>query len=104
VILVSAPAAYDPVFCFTRIKPEAGIAAPVAVEAAVRDACTHISFPDPDPLVIMVFHAGTFPDPPVYGIIQIAVPSIFTIPPREADRVIVPRDAEVVWLRPTRES
>jgi hypothetical protein len=55
-----------------------------------------MSFPDPDELVIVVFHAGTVPDPPVYGIIHIAVPSIFTVPPRAADRVIVPRLVEVV--------
>lgn len=93
---VSAPAVYAPVFCFTRINPVAGIAALVAVEAEVREAWTPISFPDHVPLVIVVFHAGTFPDPPVYGIIQTAVQSTLTAPPSAAEMVIVPRLVEVV--------
>lgn len=86
------------------MNPVAGIAAPVAVEAAVSAECTHISFPVPVPFVIVVFHAGTFQAHPVYGIIQIAVPSILTVPPREAEMVILPRVAEVFWFVPTRES
>lgn len=91
-----APAAYEPDFCFTLMNPDAGIAAPVAVDAAVSAECTHMSFPVPDEFVMVVFHAGTFPEPPVYGIIQIAVPSIFTVPQSAAEIVIVPRLVEVV--------
>ena len=38
VIPVKAPATYTPVFCFTLRNPVAGIAAPVAVEADVKEA------------------------------------------------------------------
>jgi hypothetical protein len=93
---VNAPAVYAPVFCFTRINPAAGIAAHVAVDAEVSEACTAISFPLPDPLVMTVFHAGTLPDPPVYGIIHIPVPNIFTTHPRDAEIVIEPRVADVL--------
>ena len=41
------------------------MAAPVAVEAAVSAECTPISLPEPVPLLMTVFHAGTFPLPPV---------------------------------------
>jgi len=37
------------------------MAAPVAVDAAVNEECTPISFHVPVPFVITVFHAGTFP-------------------------------------------
>lgn len=96
VIPVRSPATYAPDFCLTRKNHVTGIAAPVAVLAAVRDACTQMSLPVPVPFVMTVFHAGTVPAPTVYGIIQIAVPSIFTVPQSAAEIVIVPRLVEVV--------
>jgi hypothetical protein len=39
--------------------------------------------------VIVVFQAGTFPEPQVYGIIRIQVQSIFTAHPKDAESVIV---------------
>lgn len=78
------------------MNPDAGIAAPVAVDAEVREACTPMIFPEPVQFVITVFQAGTVPTHTVYGIIQIPVPSIFTVPQRDAEIVIVPRVVEVV--------
>ena len=82
--------------CLIFINPVAGIAAPDAVGAEVREDCTHISFPLAPPCDITVPHTGTFPVPVLYGMYLTRVASMNTSPPSVAEIATAHHEAEVV--------
>lgn len=84
------------------IKPDAGVAAPVAVGAAVREDIKQINLPLAEPAVTVVPPAGALaPLPPSYGMSLTYLASTSRVPPRVAEIAIaVAPPVVVVVLRP----